>query len=196
MDTVHQCSVQLVKIQCSFLTIQSFSRKEQFPAEECSVQLVMIQCSFFNNSELLQTGTILPTGTITQPHLSCRNVHHVFHVAVLCCIVLVHCLIRNLKYRMKVLVKKLFSENFLKIFLSVEPGWPGSKKNRRSSNFTFTMITFRIGPFRNFLNKKIFSKNFFLKNFLSVEPGWPGSKKISKVFKFHFYYDNFSNWTI
>ena len=61
-------------------------------------------------------------------------------------------------------------------FLSVEPG--------SSSNFTFNMITLRIGPFWNF-DKKTFSKIFsiFSKNFLSVGPGWPhNGKKIEKFF--------------
>ena len=38
-------------------------------------------------------------------------------------------------------------------------GMGNTGEDRRSSNFTFDMITFRIGPFRNFFKK--FSKNFF-----------------------------------
>ena len=38
-------------------------------------------------------------------------------------------------------------------------GMPNTGGSRRSSNFTFDMITFRIGPFRNFFKKFWFSQN-------------------------------------
>ena len=62
---------------------------------------------------------------------------------------------------------KLWKKNFFwsknfwsKNFLSLEP-WPHKGRwSRRSSNFTFNVITFRIGPFGSVWAKKIFSENF------------------------------------
>ena len=59
-----------------------------------------------------------------------------------------------------------------------------------SSNFTFNVITLRIGPFRNFFKKISFFKNF--KNFLSVRPGWPHKGKKISIFQFC---DFFANWS-
>ena len=39
-------------------------------------------------------------------------------------------------------------------------GMANTDGSRRSPNFTFDMITFRIGPFRNFFKKIWFSENF------------------------------------
>ena len=61
--------------------------------------------------------------------------------------------------------KKIFfwSKNFLRL----EPGWPHNGKIFwRSSNFTFNMLTLRIGPFRNFDQKIFFfEKCKILQNF-------------------------------
>ena len=50
--------------------------------------------------------------------------------------------------------KEMFS-----IFRPKKSGMANTGESRRSSNFTFDMITFRIGPFRNFFKK--FSTIFF-----------------------------------
>ena len=75
-------------------------------------------------------------------------------------------------------------------FLSVEPIRPvTAKKFRRSSNFAFNMITFRIEPFRNVWADKKKSKNFGQKTTKSGMTGGSVRKKSKNVF-LSFYFAN------